>query len=328
MSSPFLRVALLTLGLVAAFVWIGELVTRISGEAERRPSAAAGSGAIGPETGEAIFWGKGKCSTCHAVGSRGGSIRGPDQGESGPLGMAMGARAEARARERTRATGRPFTAADYLVESLVDPGAYVVAGYKNEMPNPLRPPIKLTADEVRAVVAYLQSLGGTVDLGAIRLPASALAAATPGEDTTLYLRGDPKRGERLFFAADSPAACGKCHRAGQRGGTVGPDLSGIAGTRQLGFIVESILEPSKQIASGYESILIVTTAGRYVTGIVRKEDPQGIEVVDGEGRVARIATARIRQRVPQTTSLMPENFGEILTVVELHDLLAYLLTLK
>ena len=328
MTSPFLRVALLTLGLVAGFVWIGDLVTRISGEAERRPNAAGGSGAIGPETGEAIFWGKGKCSTCHAVDGRGGSIRGPDQGERGPLGMAIGARAEARARERARATGRAYTAADYLVESLVDPGAYVVAGYKNEMPDPLRPPIKLAPDEVRAVVAYLQSLGGSVDPGAIRLPASALAAGPSGEPMTLYLRGDPKKGETLFFAADSPAACGKCHRAGRRGGAVGPDLSSIAGTRDVRFIVESILEPSKQIASGYEAILIVTTEDRYVTGILRKEDAQGIELVDAEGRVTRIPAATIRQRVPQKTSLMPENFREILTVAELHDLLAYLMTLQ
>lgn len=328
MRSPFLRVALLSLGLVLAFVWIGDLVTRISGEAERRPGAATGSGAISPEAGEAIFWGKGKCSTCHAVGSRGGSIRGPDQGERGPLGMAIGARAEARARERSRATGRPYTAADYLVESLVDPGAYVVAGYKNEMPNPLRPPIKLTADEARAVVVYLQSLDGTVDPGAIRLPPGALAAAGPTADMKLYVSGDPKKGETLFFAADSPAACGKCHRAGRHGGTVGPDLEGIAGTRDLPFIIESILEPSKQIASGFEAILIITTEGRYVTGIVQKDDAQGVEVIDGEGRVTRIARARIRQRVPQTTSLMPENFREILTVAEFHDLLAFLMTLK
>jgi len=328
MSPPFLRVVLLALGLVGAFVGIGELVTRISGEAERRASLAGGSGPIGPETGEAIFWGKGKCSTCHAVGRRGGSIRGPDQGESGPLGLAIGARAEARARERMRATGRPYTPTDYLVESLVAPEAYVVAGYKNEMPNPLRPPVKLTPGELRAVVEYLQSLGGTVDPGAVRLPASALAAVAPAEDLKPYLPGDPKKGETLFFAADSPAACGKCHRAGQRGGAVGPDLSGIAGTRDARFIIESILEPSKQIASGFEPILIVTTDDRYVTGIVRTEDARGVEVVDGEGRVTRVARARIRQRVPQQTSLMPENFREILTVEEFHDLLAFLLTLK
>ena len=331
MSAPFLRVALFTIGIVLVFVWIGDLITRISGEGERRPSAAIVAGNIGPEGGETIFWGKGKCSTCHAVGSRGTSIRGPNQGETGPLGLAIGARAEERARERAQATGQPYTATDYLVESLLDPGAHVVPGYKNEMPNPMRPPIKLSGDEVKAVVAYLQSLGGVVDVAAIKLPASAQALATAavsGDELKPYRPGDAKKGEKLFFDADSNAGCGKCHRVGPRGSDVGPDLNHVAGTRDLRFIIESILEPSKQIASGFEPILIITKEGQHLTGILKKEDASAVELIDSQGRVARVAKNRIQQRAPQKTSLMPENFGEILTVDELHDLLAYLQTLK
>lgn len=330
MRSPFLSVALFTVGVILVFVWIGELITRISGEGQRRSSVTVVAGSIGPEAGETIFWGKGKCSTCHAVGSRGSSIRGPNQGESGPLGMAVGARAEERARERSRTTGKPYTATDYLVESLIDPGAYVVEGYKNEMPNPMRPPIKLGADEVKAVVAYLQSLGGTVDVAAIRLPASAQAPRTAGggDEITPYLPGDAKKGEALFFNPDSNAACGKCHRVKERGGNVGPELTQVAGTRDLKFIIESILEPSKEIASGFEPILIITKEGRYVTGVIKKEDASAIELIDSQGRVSRVPKDRIQQRAPQKTSLMPENFREILTVEEFHDLLAFLQTLK
>ncbi|MBI4592893.1 MAG: c-type cytochrome [Candidatus Rokubacteria bacterium] len=331
MRSPFLRVAIFTVGLVAVFVWIGDLITRISGEGTRPPLAAVGAGTVTPEAGEAVFWGKGKCSTCHAAGSRGSSIRGPNQGASGPLGLAIGARAEERARERAKATGKPYTATDYLVESLLDPGAYVVQGYKNEMPNPMRPPIRLGADEVRAVVAYLQSLGGAVDVAVIKLPASAQAlapAATAADEVKPYLAGDPKKGEALFFDADSNAACGKCHKVGSRGGDVGPDLTQVAGTRDLRFIIESVLEPSKEIASGFESMLIITKDGQYVTGILKKEDASAIEVVDSQGRIARVPKDRIQQNAPQKTSMMPENFREILTVEEFHHLLAYLGTLR
>lgn len=330
MRSPFLRVAAFTAVLVLVFVWTGELITRVSGEGTRRATAVV-AGNVDPEAGEAIFWGKGKCSTCHALGSRGSSIRGPNQGESGPLGMAIGARAEERARERTRATGRPYTATDYLVESLLEPGAYVVEGYKNEMPNPLRPPIKLTPGDVKAVVAYLQSLGGTVDLAAIKLPPSAAAtavAAAGADEVKPYLVGDPKKGEKLFFDQDSNAGCGKCHAVNGKGGTVGPELSHVAGTRDMKFIIESILEPSKEIASGFEPILVITREGQYITGVVKKETADGIEIVDGQGRVSRVPRAQIQQKAPQKTSLMPENFREILTVEEFHDLLAYLQRLK
>ncbi len=331
MRSPFLRVALFTVGLVLVFVWIGEVITRISGEGGRQASAVVTGGDITPETGEAIFWGKGKCSTCHAAGSRGASIRGPNQGESGPLGMPIGARAVERARERAQALGRPFTATEYLVESVVDPGAYVVQGYKNEMPNPTRPPISLKPDEVRAVVTYLQSLGGTVDLATITLPAGLTARASQAgsaEEVRPYLPGDPKKGEALFFDPDSNAGCGKCHRVGDRGGGVGPELTHVAGTRDLKFIVESILEPSKQIASGYEPILVITKEGQYLTGIIKREDASTIEIVDNQGQVQKVSKDRIQQRAPQKTSLMPENFREILTVEEFHDVLAFLQTLK
>ena len=331
MRRPLLGVVIFTVALVLVFVWIGEVITKLSGEGERRPSVAITAANITPEAGEAIFWGKGKCSTCHAVGSRGASIRGPNQGEAGPLGMAIGARAVERARERTNAPGKPYTATDYLVESLLDPGAYVVQGYKNEMPNPIRPPIRLKPEEIKAVVAYLQSLGGTADVAAIKLPpgveAAAKAVAT-ADEWKPYLAGDPKKGEDLFFNPESNAACAKCHAVNGRGGTVGPELTGVAGTRDLKFIVESILEPSKVIASGYEPILIVTKEGRYITGILKKEDADTVELVDNQTEVHRIPQAQIQQKVLEKTSLMPENFKEILTVEEFHDLLAFLLTLK
>lgn len=329
MKRPFLGVAVFTVAVVLAIVLVGELITRVSGEGGRRAAAVVTAGNITPEAGESVFWGKGKCSTCHAIGSRGNAIRGPNQGAPGPLGMPIGARAEERARERATATGRPYTPTDYLVESLLDPGAHVVQGFKNEMPNPMRPPIRLSADEARAVIAYLQSLGGKVDVAAIKLPAALTAkAAAPVEEWSPYMQGDPKKGEKLFFDPDSSAACGTCHRVGARGGDVGPELTAIAGTRDPKFIIESILDPSKEIASGYEPILIITRTDQYVTGIIKKEDAATIEVADSQGKIQRVPKADIKQRAPQKTSLMPGNFKEILTVEELHDLLAFLLTLK
>ena len=317
-----------TLVVVGVFVGIGELVTRISGESDRARRATAASGEVTPEAGEAIFFGRGKCGTCHAVSGRGSAVRGPDQGDRGPLGVPIGRRAEARAQERARTTGRPFTATDYLVESLVEPGAYVVEGFKNEMPNPLRPPISLSPDDVRAVILYLQTLGGVADAGAIRLPASALAVRAEPKETALLPGGDPARGRKLFFDESGSAACGTCHRVKDTGGTVGPELTGVAGTRDMAFIVESILSPAKVIASGYETVLVETRTGQIVTGIPRGEDPDHLVLVDSQGRPQRVRKADIRRRAPQTTSLMPENFRDILTVGEVADLLAYLATLK
>ena len=89
---------------------------------------------ISPEGGEAIYWGKGRCFTCHSIGDNGSAVRCPNHGVWGDkFPLAMGARAVERAKEREKETGLPYTATDYLVESLANPGAYVVDGFKNEM---------------------------------------------------------------------------------------------------------------------------------------------------------------------------------------------------
>ena len=116
-----------------------------------------------PEAGEQLFLGKAKCYTCHSVGDTGSAIRGPNLGEPGPLGVPIGERAEERAEERRAATDAAFSSTDYILESMIEPNVYVVAGFKPEMPVIIRPPIALGAPEVGAIVAYLQSLGGDAD---------------------------------------------------------------------------------------------------------------------------------------------------------------------
>lgn len=334
MNRPFFGVSVFTVIVVLLFMYIGEVLTRISGEAVRGPGYEGTVGSFTPEMGEAIFWRKGACYTCHSIGSRGSAIRAPNLGESGPLNLPIGARASLRAQERAK-QGMPMTPTDYLVESLVEPGAYVVEGFKNEMPVIWKPPVALKLDQIKAVVMYLQGQGGTVDAAAVdKSPffQKLKAAATTGVEVTgawrPYLQGDPKLGEELFFSPESPAGCGKCHAVGEKGERVGPELTHLAATRPPQFILESVLEPSKEIASGFDSILIETKGGRIITGIVKKEDAVSITVADSQGELRKIAKADIAERVPQKISLMPGNFGEILTVKDIHDLLAFLLTLK
>ncbi len=120
MSSAVAKAGVLLLVLLGAFLWIGYAITGLTG-GERRTSAAF---EISPEGGEAIYWGKGRCFTCHSVGDRGSAVRGPNHGQFGErFPLAMGARAVERAAARSKKTGNTFTAVDYLVESLADPGA-------------------------------------------------------------------------------------------------------------------------------------------------------------------------------------------------------------
>ena len=92
------------------------------------------------EIGRGIYEGKGICYTCHANTSRYPDLQ----------GIAT--------RAATRKPG--YTAVDYIAESLYEPGAYIVEGFNPGMPVVNKPPIGLTDQEILAVIAYLQTLGG------------------------------------------------------------------------------------------------------------------------------------------------------------------------
>lgn len=315
--------------LIALFVASGHFLSGSTGGAATSVAAEG----VTLASGEAIFWGPGRCHTCHSVGSRGSSVRGPDLG-SGDLGPRVGRRAESRARERSRELGEPFDRTDYLVESLVAPGRYVVGGFSNEMPEAHRPPVSLEADEIRSVVLYLQSLGGEPAPDSIRLPAEAtrdrsgeLEASGSGPILE-RVQGDSARGRRLFFEPDGLAACSACHAVDGRGGDVGPELTGVASVRGEDFLLESLLSPGASIASGYETTVVRTVDGRILDGVLTRESEDSVWLADSNAAVRAVSRARIDTMRTQEVSVMPENFDQLLTVRQLADLMAFLRSLR
>jgi len=323
-------VAVFVLVILVVFVYLGEVLTRMSG------GGVAGSpgdtGGTSPEAGESLFLGKAKCYTCHSVGDSGSAIRGPNLGDSGPLGLPMGLRAEGRAKERSAETGETYNATDYLLESMIEPNAYVVEGYKAEMPVITRPPIALDASAVQAVVVYLLSLGGDPEQAQVeRSPfwktvVKASAEAT-SEPFSLYLDGDVEAGRNLFFSGEV-TACSKCHSVDGQGGHVGPELSAVAATRSVPFIIESIVNPGAQVASGFERTTVYLKDWNEVVGVKKAETGESVEILDAEGELFRILKSDIDEIEVQPGSVMPANFADLLTVTEFHDLVAYVVSLK
>jgi len=317
-----LAVAALLLALVlGGFIWMGHSVTELSGRSGARV-VVTGSG---PEAGEALFWGKGRCHTCHSVGDRGSAVRGPNLGRFGekfpePIGL----RAQARAEERSKTTGRSYNTIDYLVETLARPGDHLVAGYKDEMAVVYAPPVALNLEEIKAIVAYMVTLGGDYDAAAIESPGEVALedfarVSVAGEAGG----GDPGAGALIF-----EENCQECHAVAGEGGVIGPDLAGI-GSRGREGLSKAILEPASSIAKGFEVWAATDHQGVRTVGLKTNETATDVILTSKTGEQITIAKESLKSVEPEAgVTLMPEDFNEALTVKDFRDLLAYLLLLK
>jgi quinoprotein glucose dehydrogenase len=137
--------------------------------------------------------------------------------------------------------------------------------------------------------------------------------------------GNAARGRTIFFEK-TEVSCVRCHRVGDTGGEVGPNLSKI-GEKERRYLLESITDPNRAIAQGFETIVAITDDGLSHVGIVKAQDDTTITLIDADGKLHAIKKDSIDEQVPGRSS-MPEDLIKQLTPREMRDLVEYLSTLK
>ena len=222
------RVGVFALVVMGGYSWFANSIPQIESKPPQELSLEGGNVTTAQlvKAGEEIYHTKGTCEICHRIGQQG--TRAPDL-------AGVGARASKR---------KPgMSAKAYIIESLLQPQAYVVEGFPPIMPVIDKPPIALNRSELWALTAFLESLGGTVDVTLNDIPATAGAAAAGGGGgaAEVKLPGDAKAGELVF---QGKGTCIACHTAGKIGAAkVGPDLSQIAKIQTPDYIMKKILDP-------------------------------------------------------------------------------------
>jgi putative membrane-bound dehydrogenase-like protein len=143
----------------------------------------------------------------------------------------------------------------------------------------------------------------------------------------LVARGDPKKGKELYLNTKL-LACASCHKMEGVGGSVGPDLTRVWDTHTIEKLLESIVEPSKEIKEGYQTWRAVTAKGQTVTGLKVSETAKDVVLRDANGRDVRIDKEDVEQLSPTKLSLMPEDAVARLSYEQFIDLLAFLKSRK
>lgn len=149
---------------------------------------------------------------------------------------------------------------------------------------------------------------------------AALETSLDGEEQR------PDRGHRVFFHPNGPR-CYACHTVNGRGGNIGPDLSTIGRALARERLLDSILDPSREIAPQFTTWNMLTTEGQVHTGMIVHENKGTTVLGTVEGELIELQTIDIDLRTPQRTSVMPDRLEERMTVEEFRDLLAFLQSL-
>lgn len=142
---------------------------------------------------------------------------------------------------------------------------------------------------------------------------------------TLY-GGSTNEGKKIFFERPE-AQCVRCHKAEGQGGDVGPDLTHIAAQKDPSYLLESIILPNRQIAAGFESVMVELKNGDSYAGVLKSDVPDELVINTPEQGLLTLKKAEIESR-RASLSPMPEGLGQVLSKQDLRNLVAYLSSLK
>ncbi|MGA8436713.1 MAG: c-type cytochrome [Candidatus Sulfotelmatobacter sp.] len=227
------------------------------------------------------------CALCHGLGAHGGG-RGPDL-----------TRAQ---KKHAHSDGELFQ-----VISNGIPGTVMPANGTNGQG------VGMTDEEIWQIITYIRSV-------------EVKSAPSPS--------GSAAHGRELFYG---DANCSLCHMVGGRGGRVGPELTAVGGSRTRAAMIDSVRNPSRRLAWGlteatkefpqeYETITVVTAAGKEIKGVALNEDNFSVQMMDQSEQIYLLEKDKLRSFRKSRESMMPTYTQELLSDKDLDDIVAYLIS--
>jgi putative membrane-bound dehydrogenase-like protein len=141
-------------------------------------------------------------------------------------------------------------------------------------------------------------------------------------DNILKIKSEGISGKRVF-----ETNCSSCHRKGDSGNNIGPDLSKIDQKLDKVGLFEAITRPSSSLVFGYETFTLSTKSGDSFYGFILSENDKNITIKDLAGKQYSILKKDILKKEMDKNSIMPDAASFQFSDQEIADLLTYL-TLK
>jgi putative membrane-bound dehydrogenase-like protein len=156
-------------------------------------------------------------------------------------------------------------------------------------------------------------------------PAKSQSAATPNRADALKrfakattFKGNASEGRAIF-----QARCSACHKLGGIGIAVGPDLAALT-DKSPGALLVGTIDPNRDVSEQYATFLVRLKSGITLAGMIADETANGFTLRGVDGKPQTILRADIAELKTTTRSLMPEGLESGLSVVEMANLLAFI----
>lgn len=154
----------------------------------------------------------------------------------------------------------------------------------------------------------------------------ALADAIPADrqkvladyQVVLTLAGEPRRGQEIF-----KKHCAQCHRVGEIGVNVAPDISDSR-VKQPTQILTDVIQPNRSIDGNYISYSAQTTDGRVLTGVLSAETPTSVTLRQPEDKSVTLLRSELESLKSNGISLMPEGLEKAIPHQDMADLIAFI----
>lgn len=159
----------------------------------------------------------------------------------------------------------------------------------------------LNNDQMQAVVGYLRVL--------------------QGKGTQAVISGNPEKGRTLFFGKGQ---CSECHMIAGHGGSIAADLSGYGADHSPEAIRNAIVDPNKNADRQHGTVVVITRDGQKFTGVALNEDNFSLQLQTLDGKFHLFDKSQLVHVEHERRSLMPSNYGLMLSRGDLDDLITFL----
>lgn len=136
--------------------------------------------------------------------------------------------------------------------------------------------------------------------------------------------GDAEAGKRLFIQQ----GCIACHAVDLKAEQKGPYLGASGAKFTRDYLVDSVLDPNKVVAQGFQTFLLSMKDGSQQMGFITSEVEGAIELRNIVGQVFKLKRADVEKESHLPQSMMPPGLAGTLTVQEFTSLVEYLVSLK